>query len=47
MTVYLMWKNMSVIKWLYLSHLIFNQENKATLMSLTFEVEGYKVPLLS
>ena len=47
MAVYLMWKNMSVTKWLYLSHLTSNQENKATLYSLTFKVEGNKVTLFS
>ena len=34
-------------KWLYLSILTSNQENKATLFSLTFKVEENKVPLFS
>ena len=34
-------------KWLYLIHLTSNQDNKATLYSLTFKVEGNKVTLFS
>ena len=36
-----------ITKWLYLSHLTFNRENKAILFSLTFKVEGNKVFLFS
>ena len=34
-------------KWLYLSHLTSNQENKGTLFPSTLKVKGNKIPLFS
>ena len=36
-----------ITKWLYISYLTSGQENNGTLFSLTFKVEGNKVPLFS